>query len=67
MVIEMCVLMMWGCGREDARWRQIDHICAFMRVAIPYGNTGKEKNHYVSWVTHSMAEEVFVADEMSAF
>ena len=50
-VHEICVLVQCGCGREDAQWREIDHIRAFMRVANLYGNTGKEKIHYVSWVT----------------
>ncbi len=64
-VHEICVLVRCGCGREHARWREIDHICALMRVANLYGNTGKEKNHCL--MGHSMAEEVFVVDEMSIF
>ncbi len=45
-----CVLMLWGCGREDAQWRQIHHFCAFTRVSILSGNVLKEKNRNASWV-----------------
>ena len=50
MVIEMCVLMMWGCGREDAGWRQIHHFRAFTRVPILSGKKVKEKNRNAPWV-----------------
>jgi len=45
---EICVLVRCGCGRENARWREIDHIRAGGKSVWKHW---ERKNRYVSLVT----------------